>query len=121
MKEKVQWSTGDEIVIAGTSWLDSKTSKQEKATIASVSQDGTQLKLTRPLAFDHYGELQSYAKGRILDERAEVGLLSRNIVIQGDESTKTSYFGGHVMIMEGAVARIEGVELRDVGQARLGR
>ena len=70
--------------------------------------------------YAHFGDLQEFG-GRILDERAEIGMISRNVVIQGDESTKTSYFGGHVMIMEGAVARIEGVELRRVGQARLGR
>ena len=145
MKQKVQWSAGDEIIIAGTDWQEGngkdairskinqqvnwfsmkednwQDSKEETATIASISDDGMQLTLTQPLTYNHYGELQNYPKGRVLDERAEVGLLSRNIIIQGDESTKTSFFGGHIMIMEGAVGRIEGVELRDVGQARLGR
>ena len=40
MKEKVQWSVGDEIVIAGTSWQKSKTSREETAIIQSISDNG---------------------------------------------------------------------------------
>ena len=46
----------------------------------------TTLELDKALAYDHYGRLQYFGKkteayplGKTLDERAEVGLLSRNV------------------------------------------
>ena len=36
-----------------------------------------------------------------LDERGEVGLLTRNIRIQASEDAESSYFGGHIMAMPG--------------------
>ena len=56
----------------------------------------------------------------VLDERAAVGNLSRNIVIQGadDSAWENSGFGAHVMIMElRSKVVIDGVELRRVGQS----
>ena len=44
-----------------------------------------------------------------LDERAEVGLLTRVITIQGDSASLTTGIGGHVMVMQGATAHVEGV------------
>ena len=34
-----------------------------------------------------------------VDERGEVGLLTRNIKIQASEDAAQSYFGGHIMAM----------------------
>ena len=57
-----------------------------------------------------------------LDERAEVGLLTRNITIQGDSASLTTGIGGHVMVMQGATAHVEGVTFTRMGQkARLAR
>ena len=54
--------------------------------------------------------------------RAEVGLLSRNVVYRGDpETSSVNQFGAHIMIHskgdESVIGRIENIELRDVGQA----
>jgi hypothetical protein len=56
--------------------------------------------------------------GHEVDERAEVGLLTRNITIRGDEGSGRNGFGGHMMIMEGGRARISGVELARMGQRK---
>ena len=53
-----------------------------------------------------------------MDERAEVGLLTRNIVVQGDSATSAGGFGGHIMGMGGTL-RVEGVELHFMGQKGL--
>ena len=56
----------------------------------------------------------------ILDERAEVGNLTRNIVIQSadDSLWQQQAFGGQVMIMgNSSEAVIDGVEMRRMGQA----
>lgn len=54
--------------------------------------------------------------------RAEVGLVTRNVVYRGDpETSSANQFGAHIMMHssgdESTVGRISYVELRDVGQA----
>lgn len=57
--------------------------------IDRVSDDGKVLTLTKPLLYEHWGAGWSSPGGATIDEyRASVGLLSRNIVVQGDEHTK---------------------------------
>ena len=83
--------------------------------IQSVS--GTSVTLSQPLLYSHYGELQTYA-GTTVDERAEVGLLTRNILIQGDSVSSAGGFGGHMMGMGGTLqgrgcrAALHGAEVR---------
>lgn len=81
-----------------------------QVTITAVS--GKQLSITPALKFMHFGEITFG-----VDERAEVGLLTRSIVIEGAADEATPNFGGHIMMMEGFVAaHIEGVELVNMGQ-----
>ena len=103
------WRAGDRIVVAST---DFDPNRAEVAVIQSVS--GTTVTLTQPLLYGHYGELQTYA-GTTVDERAEVGLLTRNVLIQGDSASSAGGFGGHMMGMGGTL-RVEGVELHFMGQ-----
>lgn len=54
--------------------------------------------------------------------RAEVGLLTRNVIYRGDpETSSKNQFGAHIMLHshgdESLTGRIEYIELRDVGQA----
>jgi cell migration-inducing and hyaluronan-binding protein len=51
-----------------------------------------------------------------VDERGEVGMLSRNIVIQASPDADQNLFGGHIMAMGGAKMFVEGVELNRMGQ-----
>jgi len=59
--------------------------------------------------------------------RAEVGLLTRNVIFRGDSETSgLNKFGAHIMMHspgdESVIGRIEYVEFFDVGQAyMLGR
>ena len=59
--------------------------------------------------------------------RAEVGLITRNVVYRGDpETSSKNQFGAHIMLHsagdESLIGRIEYCEFRDVGQAfQLGR
>lgn len=62
------------------------------------------------------GGVQQTIAGRLIDERAEVGLLTRNIRIEGDSQSVVGY-GGHVIILPGATARIEGASFYRMGQA----
>ena len=47
----------------------------------------------------HFGEITFG-----VDERGEVGMLTRNIKMQASEDAATSYFGGHIMAMVGLEA-----------------
>ena len=107
------WRAGDRIVIAST---DRDPSHAELVTIASIAD--VSMTLTAPLRFAHWGVMQTIA-GRQVDERAEVGMLTRNVVIRGDSATSATGFGGHVMVMAGGVAHVEGVGLYYMGQLGL--
>ena len=109
----MDWRAGDRIAIAST---DLDPLQAEDVVISAVN--GTSLTLQTGLKFSHWGTMQSFA-GKPLDERAEVGLLSRNIVIQGDAASLVSQFGGHLLGTADATMHIEGVELTRMGQKKV--
>ena len=100
------WRAGDAIVLAST---DFDPRQAEKRTIAAI--EGNRITLDRPLEYMHFGAITFG-----VDERGEVGLLTRNIRIQASEDAETSYFGGHIMAMPGSKVNVSGVELTRMGQ-----
>jgi hypothetical protein len=136
MAEPVDWRPGETVVIAPTrtNW-----NEGEKKGIADVSADGRTVFLTSTLAFPHSGVVKTYTrptdgKTWTADLRAEVGLLTRNITIQGAADTVAPGgvnhgFGAHVMIhgpmtMGGmahpsGIGRFKGVEITRAGQKSL--
>ena len=101
-----QWQAGDQIVLAST---DFDPRQAEVRTIAAVS--GNTITLTEPLEYMHFGKITFD-----VDERGEVGLLTRNIKIQSSEDSLESHFGGHIMAMVTSKMYIEGIELNRMGQ-----
>jgi len=101
-----QWMAGDEIVLAST---DYNPRQAERRTIAAVN--GNTITLDEPLEYMHFGEI-TYD----VDERGEVGLLTRNIKVQSSKDSLQSYFGGHIMAMVTSKMYVEGVELNRMGQ-----
>jgi len=101
-----QWMAGDEIVLAST---DFNPRQAERRTIAAIS--GNTITLDAPLEYMHFGRITHG-----VDERGEVGLLTRNIKVQASEDAAESYFGGHIMAMITSKMYIEGVELNRMGQ-----
>jgi cell migration-inducing and hyaluronan-binding protein len=100
------WRAGDEIVLAST---DFDPRQAERRTVAAV--EGNAITLDRPLEYMHFGEITFG-----VDERGEVGLLTRNIRIQASEDSESTYFGGHIMAMSGSKMYVSGVELNRMGQ-----
>jgi cell migration-inducing and hyaluronan-binding protein len=100
------WREGDEIVLAST---DFDPRQAERRTITAIS--GNAITLDRPLDYMHFGAI-TYG----VDERGEVGLLTRNIRIQASDDAESSYFGGHIMAMPGSKVQVSGVELNRMGQ-----
>ncbi len=104
--DAAQWNVGDEIVLAST---DFEPRQAERRSIAAIN--GNSITLDEPLAYMHFGEITFD-----VDERGEVGLLTRNIRIQASEDAAESYFGGHIMAMVTSKMFVEGVELNRMGQ-----
>jgi hypothetical protein len=117
-----EWQQNDKIVIGATGY---NVKEFEILTIAAVS--GNKIVLASPLKYDHYGDSKVIEThlGRPLDMRAVVGLLSRNIVIQGSNEgnwgcrilvTKTVEKIGDFNVDRNGEIQLRGVEVRFCGQ-----
>src|SRR6187551_2140010 len=100
------WRVGDEIVLAST---DYDPRQAERRTIAAIS--GNRITLDKKLDYMHFGRITFK-----VDERGEVGLLTRNIKIQASADAEQSFLGGHIMAMPSSGMYVEGVELTRMGQ-----
>lgn len=114
------WSVGDQIVIASSGF---NMNEAEVRTITNIrGLLGTVLDLDAPLDYKHFGDVQNYIHpddptiSWSYDARAEVGMLSHNITIQGDASSASNGFGGHMMAMGGSLMKAEYVTLYRMGQ-----
>ena len=101
-----QWKVGDEIVLAST---DYNPRQAETRHITAIR--GNSITLDEPLEYMHFGKI-TYD----VDQRGEVGLLTRNIKVQSSEDSLESWFGGHIMAMVTSEMYVEGVELTRMGQ-----
>jgi len=145
--EAVDWQPGDEIVLAPTDFHTVEPTPElgitERLTLASAT--GDQVTTTSGPSIGRWGRLQyptstgmalapddsitltpaMAGTPMVLDERAEIGNLTRNIVIEApdDAAWQDHGFGVHVMVMShGSAAFLDGVEIRRGGQrGELGR
>jgi cell migration-inducing and hyaluronan-binding protein len=100
------WRVGDEIVLAST---DYDPRQAERRTISAIR--GNRITLDQKLDYMHFGKITFD-----VDQRGEVGLLTRNIRIQSSADSETTYFGGHIMAMPSSKMYVSGVELNRMGQ-----
>jgi hypothetical protein len=148
MQGDVDWQIGDEIAIAPTDYYLAGNGASQSQKVAITSVNGELVGLSQSLAAFRWGKLQyatsdglsltnenlavpplqdteSATTPLILDERATVANLTRNIVIQApdDAAWQTSGFGVHIMVMgPGSFASLDGVEIKRGGQrGRLAR
>ncbi|XP_024857831.1 fibrocystin-L isoform X2 [Kryptolebias marmoratus] len=89
LMKAVTWKPGDEIVIASTGHRHSQ-KENEVREIAAVSANGKTLTLTEPLTYTHLGVSVTLPDGTQFQARAEVGLLTRNIVVRGSQHQEWS-------------------------------
>jgi cell migration-inducing and hyaluronan-binding protein len=122
------WNIGDVIALASTdfgpvvdytvtllasvNWQNGRgfAEQSEDTVIKSISGDGKTITIATPLKYPHW------ASSQFPDIRGEVGLVSRNIVFQGDNSSDTSFFGGHVIVRDAARFWLNGAEFRKMSQ-----
>ncbi|GAQ89759.1 hypothetical protein KFL_005590010 [Klebsormidium nitens] len=127
LQEPTNWRVNDTIMVTSSSF-DARDA--ETAVVTAVANNGSVLTLDRRLANQHNGEYRVF-DGHVVDMRAEVAVLSRNVVFEGannpeDGPWEMNMYGAHIMVHspgdDSAVARLANVEVRNAGQAfRLGR
>ncbi|XP_069115680.1 fibrocystin-L-like [Argopecten irradians] len=93
LADNVTWEAGDEIVIAPTSYDIWET---ETFRITEVSDDGVTLSLNASLRFRHIAYNETI-NGRTVNMAAEVGLLTRNIRVFGEDA-QTFYTEGRIIV-----------------------
>uniref|UniRef100_A0A3Q2I5C7 hyaluronoglucosaminidase n=1 Tax=Equus caballus TaxID=9796 RepID=A0A3Q2I5C7_HORSE len=120
------WKPGEQIVVASTDY--SMYQAEEFTLLPCPECSPFQVKVKETPQFLHMGEIVDG-----VDMRAEVGILTRNVVIRG-EMEDSCYaenqcqffdydtFGGHVMVMRNFTSvHLSYAELEHLGQQHLGR
>jgi hypothetical protein len=134
------WRPGDWLVVATTSFSSWESEFVRIASPVEANADpkklgASKITLEQPLKFYHFGGADpgdpstkpNYNAGAALnygvDERAEVGLISRNIVLtsDADSSPDNLHWGGELRFLHGFTAvSLQGVELQKFGKEALG-
>ncbi|KAK3107032.1 hypothetical protein FSP39_005622 [Pinctada imbricata] len=83
LQDEVTWQAGDEVAIATTSHRHSQ-GENEKCTIKSIANDKKTITCEDALTYEHLGVSETF-DGTTLDFRAEVGLLTHNVKVIGDD------------------------------------
>jgi len=119
------WQVGDNIVIASTDF-DHK--QAEEVTISSLSYNSgkTTIVLTTALVYSHYSGTQTVqgASTETVTFAAEVGLLTRTVVVQGDPTSDVTLHGANIITFSQtangqSITRISNTEIYRAGQAYL--
>lgn len=120
------WKPGDQIVVASTDY--SMYQAEEFTVLPCPACTKHQVRVQEKPQFLHMGDITDG-----VDMRAEVGDLTRNILIQGETETSCygnnqcqffnyDTFGGHIKILKNFTAsHLSNVELKNMGQQVMGR
>jgi hypothetical protein len=128
LQARTGWRPGDTIVLAPTGFSQAE---DETATVEAVEDGGRVLRLSRELDHDHDCPMASLPTKEGFDlakVAGEVGLLSRNVVVQGDDDSYPQQFGAHIFAHTPETetgfsgrpnrhtVRLSNVEVRQAGQ-----
>ncbi|GIL91633.1 hypothetical protein Vretifemale_19242 [Volvox reticuliferus] len=113
------WNVGDMIIITSTTY---NWKQSEIRTITSIRNNGSQLVLDSPLVHPHGALVKAYPGGPTVDMRAEIGLVSSNILITAvdGESTHSFHgemFGARVVVVGNSTGRFDNMRMSYCGQA----
>lgn len=115
-KEPVDFVAGEKIFISSTSV--GRLRQHEELTVIS-RPDAHTIEVLKPVQFDHDCSTYKSSDYGFSDTLIcfEIGLLSRNVVIQGDDESEAQQFGMHSIAAMGATMRVEDAEWRRCGQS----
>ena len=124
VRDDTDWEVGDHLWVSSTEY---DQFEAEEIWITDISADGRVIQISKPLLYEHWGAgwEADGASGESMDAyRASVGLLTRNVVIQGDDVyTKAQQFGVQVVLSTESttgdnplLGQFSNVEVRRAGQ-----
>ena len=121
LTQPVSWAIGSEVVISSTSY---ELHETERRTVTDIS--GTTLTLDSPLEYTHIGRTSTLEDGTEIIMSGEVGLLTKNVKIIGNDYAEIvdEQFGARVLVGEftqddiiyTGYARFSNVEFAIAGQ-----
>ena len=112
--EPVDYKAGDRVVVTGSE-TPGNGGYEELTVLETI--DKHNVTFTTALKYTHRSEIVT-VEGRVIDLRIEIGLLTRNVVIQGDnERSDGQIFGVHTIAMLSGIYHMENAEIRRCGQA----
>lgn len=130
------WAQDDWIVVATSSFSPFESEFVQIESVEKAAGGGSVVTLRQPLRHYHYGSADPGVPGEDnygkegapnygVDERTEVGLISRAVTLTAstpsDRSDPYLHWGGEIRILAGfGEVGIQGVELEKFGKARLG-
>ncbi|KAM3135691.1 hypothetical protein pb186bvf_012217 [Paramecium bursaria] len=110
----VDWQVGEQIIVTSSDFDQYQT---EKRTITKIMNDQT-IQVDKPFQYQHYAAIETYGNIQY-SNKAEVGLLSRNILITAEISKRRQY-GYHFKIYgdfdSGTLVQISYAEFQNGGQ-----
>uniref|UniRef100_A0A0G4ICS1 PA14 domain-containing protein n=1 Tax=Chromera velia CCMP2878 TaxID=1169474 RepID=A0A0G4ICS1_9ALVE len=112
--EPVDWADGEYVVLTHRSSM----GKTEVLRVASLSNGGRTVTFYETLQHTHEVERYTHSDGTYKEAYlgCEAGLLSRNVIIHGDELSQAQKFGSHLAAQHGAMLKLENAEIYDCGQ-----
>jgi len=113
LAEDVDWEAGESLVVTASEL--GEYLQQEEVVVKRRIDDRT-IELESELEYNHESNIH-FIEGYEVDMRVAVGLLSRNIIIQGDEESAKDLFGVHTGTFHGGVYRMENAEITRCGQS----
>eukprot|EP00928_Gymnodinium_smaydae_P019285 TRINITY_DN17388_c0_g3_i1.p1 TRINITY_DN17388_c0_g3~~TRINITY_DN17388_c0_g3_i1.p1 ORF type:complete len:4123 (+),score=973.55 TRINITY_DN17388_c0_g3_i1:156-12371(+) len=128
LQDIVDYKPGEELMVAATEASHKHFSgnglfgappvdfHNERVFVESIAADMKTITLTQPLKWTHISTSYTRPDGEYVDLSAEVALLSRNVKIQGDNTSDEDSWGGHTMVAFGGVYRLADAEFYRMGQ-----
>jgi hypothetical protein len=122
----VDWKAGELIAVASTDYVGRHAEKRTIVSIDNSNPEKPVITMDKKFDYKHFAATQTFGNETI-DMRAEVGLLSRNVVFRGDPETSTVNQYGAIFFLhsigdDSLVARLDNIEMTNVGQAfKVGR
>lgn len=117
ISDTVDWAVGEVIVIASTS---TDHYEAERRTISTIDTVNKLITFDDPLLHQHLSVTETLDATHSFPMRAEVGLLTRNIVVTGDSNSIPDKYGAHIMMHgpsdQGLVGHIAYTEVTQCGQ-----
>ncbi|CAI5515198.1 unnamed protein product [Closterium sp. Naga37s-1] len=123
-RDVTAWPVGFYVGLASTDFYADQIDVAAIVNVTAMGGSKWRVNLSAPLSYSHFGEIVPDGFGGTIDERGEVVLLNRTVVIRGeDEAAPHNWEGGHFMVFFTQTAQmIEGVEFAQMGQqGQLGR